>query len=232
MYRFMSGKTKLDIFSYILLSIGYILSTILISLNISLVQNAIKVSIDSTHGNSKHQSNIIMQANHGSISYESLIDVLKNNVNTARIEINGIEDHFSIDSITPTQVFVIPFAYKIKPEWLPNQIKGRFISYTESISNEKVAVIGNILAMQYFPKGISNDSYIRLGDDNFKVIGTVGKDDANITDYERNIYIPLQTLPQKYNKKLENISINILSNKQSSNSTKNIVIQELNKKKS
>lgn len=211
MQKYLLNKIKKNFYGYALIVIGYIVSIIVISLCISLTKNAIKLSIDNNCGKAEHQE-ILQLKSENEINYNKLTKLLEGNLSSVRVEIDDIEDHFNLNNTYPTQVFIIPFAYNKKPEWMPNQLKGRFFSARESVSNDKIAVIGNRLAEQYFPEGVTENSYIKLDGEDYKVIGIIGREELGVVDYGRNIYIPLETLPEKYKKDLKTVSINLLAN--------------------
>lgn len=223
-------RIKSNISGYILLSVGYIISILVISICFSFSKNVVKLSLDDTHGISSHQSNIIVRSDKNLINYNDIENAASKYSNSAKLEVNGIEDRLPMpkDDIG-MEVYVVPVIYKNKPEWLPNILSGRFLTGSESCSEEKKAVIGVIVASVYFPDGINDNSYITLGNDKYKIIGIAGRGNTGVLDYERNIYIPLNTLPDKYKENLKEININILTEKNLIKQIQNSMINDISK---
>lgn len=223
-------RIKSNISGYILLSVGYIISILVISICFSFSKNVVKLSLDDTHGISSHQSNIIVRSDKNLINYSDIVSIASKYSNSAKLEINEIQDRLPMPkNDIGMEVYVVPVIYKNKPEWLPNILSGRFLTGSESCKDEKKAVIGVIVASVYFPDGINDHSYITLGNDKYKVIGIVGRDNDWGLDYERNIYIPLNTLPDKYKENLKEININILTEKNLIKRIQNNMINDISK---
>ncbi|KOR25400.1 ABC transporter permease [Clostridium sp. L74] len=83
-------------------------------------------------------------------------------------------------------------------------LDGRYFTNKESISNEKIALVGSeILDLTYIKNGYK---YIDIDGESFQVIGIIGR--KTLSYWGIQIIVPVKSLPKKfYNSKNENIEI-------------------------
>ncbi|BDR67626.1 hypothetical protein K144316041_17240 [Clostridium tetani] len=187
---------KKNLFSVILLIIGYFIGILSLSIGTSVIKDVREYSLDSTSGNVKNS--VISRINTNNISdlsYNNIYKILTfmskdvevQLLNFGNIPINNNENY---------TVQLVTIINAKKSDWNIPIIKGRYFSNLECNSNERVAIIGKELEKEIFPSGIKKDSAINIYGEEYKVIGISGRKTRK-TQWDRILYIPFKSLPKK-----------------------------------
>ncbi|RXI40061.1 hypothetical protein DP129_04895 [Clostridium tetani] len=187
---------KKNLFSVILLIIGYFIGILSLSIGTSVIKDVREYSLDSTSGNVKNS--VISRINTNNISdlsYNNISKVLTfmskdvevQLLNFGNIPINNNENY---------TVQLVPIINSKKSDWHIPIIKGKYFSNFETSSNKKVVIIGKEVEKEIFPKGITKDSIITIYGEEYKVIGVSGRNTRK-TQWDRILYIPFKSLPKK-----------------------------------
>lgn len=187
---------KKNLFSVILLIIGYFIGILSLSIGTSVIKDVREYSLDSTSGNVKNS--VISRINTNNISdlsYNNISKVLTfmskdvevQLLNFGNIPINNNENY---------TVQLVPIINAKKSDWHIPIIKGRYFSNLECNSNEGVVIIGKELEKEIFPSDIKKDSTINIYGEEYKVIGISGRKTRK-TQWDRILYIPFKSLPKK-----------------------------------
>ena len=90
---------------------------------------------------------------------------------------------------------------------------GRFFSETESKSSRNVVVLGNDIANTLFPRSGPLDKEIKIGNQEFKVVGVLAKQGSFILgsfNPDNQVYVPIGTIFKYFNSRwASSITINI-----------------------
>jgi putative ABC transport system permease protein len=200
-----------------LLSLGYMVGILVVSLGMSIISEARSNAVDSVSGNPNHSRVIdIRSTNNTFISYDQLFSVLSKVVNDVEIQMLNLQET-RIEGV-PFKPAVVPDMYSKQPEWQVPLLEGRNFTPSESMSKKHLVIIGKGLARSLFPKGISKNSTLRMYNEEYKVIGIIGRKERQ-TQWDNTIYIPFQTLLKDLNIPKDNISLVIKNNGSSPTNT-------------
>ncbi len=223
-------KVKLRPTEYGFVFIGCLISLFIISINITFIKNSILIKNDNNHGALSNQAGINIISQEKSIPYKELEILFSIYSNKARLEITGFNENLKTNENESINATIVPTIFSINPKWIPNILEGRFLNSQESISTETLAVVGEELKPLIYKENLSVDSYINIDDIKFKVIGIIGRQDEDIVDYERNIYIPLKSLPSSYKERINNLSVRIESDKSTLGKIRDNLIVDISQK--
>ncbi|KEI09685.1 ABC transporter permease [Clostridium sp. K25] len=224
MFKLILRRIKNNFCYYFLIYIAYFSTLLVVSFSFSFLKCSKDMNIDYTNGKTNHQQLIdIKIKDSNSINYDILSNILKKYSKALSIRVDGLME----DKPVGENIFEVPIQpviFNETPEWIPKITHGRYLTPDESKSKTKFAVIGKGVELNK----ISENNYINLGGEKFKVIGTVGKV-SNFSNYLGSVFIPLESLPDKMKKNIHTLRIYLLKNNANPKNEMNEILNELNK---
>lgn len=184
---------------------GYIISMLLISLGISLTKDT-KNNISSFYlGDPKNRAHVTI--NSANISNDFAFSMINKYTGDCRVMLNIEQDSTYRRSYSTFSLFLIKYDINLKLD--NNIIQGRDFTVEETLSDEKIAIVGKMIY-----KTLPNKNYISIRNEEFKIIGVAGYNSKNsLSDY--SVYIPMGNLPLIRLSDKQNISYIIQGNQNS-----------------
>jgi putative ABC transport system permease protein len=164
----------------------YSVCILALSLGLSYSTYAKQSDLDFNNGTPDHISRKTINFS-DSIDFEKFIKLSETTGENAEVQI--FKQGLSITKSETANMTAV--YYKILPEYIVPILDGRYFNQTEIDKGAKVAVIGKALDKNTYTKG--DEKYINIGDDTFKIIGTVGRT-KNSDTFASSLYIPLKAL--------------------------------------
>ena len=190
--------------------LGYTIAILIISFGTSTLMDTRQNILDKSCGLPEHSASLDII---GKLKLQNYNEIFKDISKSSAIEITrmnaNIKNAGNENSANLTAVM-----FNEKPEWTIPICDGRYLSIDESLSDKKVAVIGN--ALKSLIKKENGKKIIIFNNENFEVIGIAGKTNRDSL-WDDCIYVPMKSLPIEIKNNIDNqnrISITIKKNGQ------------------
>jgi putative ABC transport system permease protein len=188
---------KKNFLSVILLSIGYILGILTLSLGISSITDARNYALDSTSGQIGNQliANV-NTSNFEDFKYNNVSEIFNKLSNKIEIQLLNFGTAELSNNKSKSSVMIVPVINSHQMDWHIPIIQGRYFSPEECSGNGKVIIIGKNLKEKFMLEHIGKNTNLLLEGEKFNVIGLAGRKNRN-TQWDNIVYIPFGELPEK-----------------------------------
>lgn len=172
--------------STILIAIGYTIGISVATFGISYIQNTYQDMLDSTSGDPAHYRSIkIDKKSDSSLDLHTFLDYINKAATTAEIQFG-----FREVDVEGNHESVVGVIFNQKPEWTYPMMNGSYFTAEQTISDDKIAVIGKEVARLFFPEGFQPNQSISINGQPFEVIGVIGRK-GKARQWDDAIYVPL-----------------------------------------
>jgi putative ABC transport system permease protein len=176
---------------------GFFIGILSISIGISIFIDSMEYSRELNFGNYKYKDTIMITYDYKDSNIENNIKkIIRENSEESTI-IYGSTLLKIKDEVLSDRGMIMPIAYN--QGWLPNIVYGRHLTHDETISNEKVAVVGIEIFKSLGLTNLDENSKIIINDIEFKIVGVMGRTKRFI-ELNKQIFIPFNnfTSNEKY----------------------------------
>ncbi|MGL5038223.1 MAG: ABC transporter permease [Aeromonas sp.] len=172
---------------------GFLAGILSISIGISIFNDSAEYSKELNFGNYKYENAIMITYDYKELTIENEIKNIISESGKDSTIIYGSTILKINDEVLTDRGMIMPIAYS--SGWLPNIIYGRHLTYEETISDEKVAVVGIDVFRSLGLTNLDKDSRIIINDTEFKIIGVMGRSKRFI-ELNKQIFIPFRNFSQ------------------------------------
>lgn len=158
--------------------IGITLGILAISIGLSFFQDAINFSKEMSNGDSKVSETLVYRSSKKNTSelMESIDKVVHSLNDNYEVSIGSIVYPIDRSASLSDAPSVIPILYNKNVKWKPNLIFGRYMTLNESLTNEKIAIVGYEVYKQLFnDEKFIPDRKINIYGTEYKIIGVIGR---------------------------------------------------------
>lgn len=152
---------------------GSILGILAISIGLSFFEDSLNFSKEMSGGDSSVSETLLYKSETNMDSLDSILKTLNEDY---KVSVGSIT--YPIDRNMPLSdaPSIHPVLYNEKVTWKPNLIYGRYLTLDESLSNDKIAVIGYKIFTTLFPNQDFNTNLkINIYGEDYSIIGVVGR---------------------------------------------------------
>ncbi|EJT5915552.1 TPA: FtsX-like permease family protein [Clostridium perfringens] len=197
--------------------LGMLLGILAISIGLSFLEDAYNFSTELNGGNSKVKETLLyknQEINEKNFT-QDLENIVKELNKHYEVSLGSVIYPIDRNASLSDAPSIKPVLYNKNIKWRPNVIYGRNLTLEESLSDEKVAVIGyEIFKNKFKNKEFENNLTIDIYGETYKVIGVIGRT-KRYSPQNFLIEIPYKNYFQIYKEEpdIQNIPIYISGNK-------------------
>ncbi|WP_252238767.1 ABC transporter permease [Clostridium sp. VAP51] len=190
---------------------GLILGILAISIGLSFFEDSLNFSKEMSNGDSPISETLIYNpSTTNSIEALNSLNTILINLNTNyQVSVGSIAYPIDRNASLSDAPSIVPILYNTNVKWKPNLIYGRYLTKDESLSDDKIAVIGyDIYENLFHNKDIYSNMTINIYGEDYTVIGVVGRT-KRYAPQNSQIEIPYKNYFTMYNEEPDVNSIPI-----------------------
>lgn len=190
---------------------GITLGILAISIGLSFFQDALEFSKEMSGGDSEVSETLVYKpsTNNTKQSFNLLNDIAMFLNNNYEVSIGSILYPIDRNASLSDAPSIVPILYNKDIKWKPNLIYGRYMSTDESLTDQKIAVVGYEIYKQLFnDEKFNSDMKINIFGQNYHIIGVVGRT-KRYTPQNYQIQIPYKNYFSMYEEEPDPSSIPI-----------------------
>lgn len=176
--KFIIYRWKKNFKRILIIVIGMIIGTLAISLGFSFFEDALSFSNEITNGNSKVKEAITFHPQtDNKDEIITMLDIILNDLNKEyQVSVGSTLYPIDKNASLSDAPSIVPILYNKKINWRPNLIYGRHLTIDESLSDEKITVIGYDIYKYYFKdKEFNNNMTLNIFGEDYYIVGVVGR---------------------------------------------------------